>query len=53
MSEDSFAFVWDRIPEEHHSLKAIQLPHITYQQDKATIEKEFIDRRVRAVHYRK
>jgi len=20
MSEDSFAFVWDKIPEEHHSL---------------------------------
>lgn len=30
MSEDSFAFVWDRIPEEHHNLRAIQLPHIAY-----------------------
>ena len=30
MSEDSFAFVWDLIPQEHHSLDAIQLPHITY-----------------------
>lgn len=31
MSEDSHAFVWDRIPEEHHSLRAVQLPHIAYQ----------------------
>ena len=23
MSEDSFAFVWDLIPQEHHSLDAI------------------------------
>jgi len=53
MSEDSFAFVWDKIPEEHHSLSAIQLPHITFQQDKSSIEKEFIERRVRQVHYRK
>lgn len=53
MSEDSYAFVWDRIPDEHQSLNAIQLPHIAYQQDKATIEKEFIERRVRGVHYRK
>lgn len=30
LSEDSFAFVWDLIPVEHHTLDAIQLPHITY-----------------------
>jgi hypothetical protein len=23
LSEDSFAFVWDKIPVEHHSLNAI------------------------------
>ena len=53
LSEDSFAFVWDKLPKEHHSTKAITLPHITYQQDKASIEKDFIERKVRGVHYRK
>jgi len=53
MSEDSYAFVWDKIPAEHHSTGAIKLPHITYDQDKASIEKEFSSRKVRQVHYRK
>ena len=53
LSEDSFAFVWDKLPKEHHSTKAITLPHITYKQDKASIEKDFIERKVRGVHYRK
>ena len=37
----------------HDSLQAIQLPHVTFQQDKTQIEKEFVERRVRTVHYRK
>lgn len=53
MSEDSHAFVWDKIPEEYHSTKAIQLPHVTFMQEKSSIEKEYALRRVRAVHYRK
>ena len=53
LSEDSFAFVWDNLSKEHHSLAAIQLSHLKYIQDKASIEKEYIERKVRAVHYRK
>lgn len=53
LSEDSFAFVWDKIPKEHHRLNVIQLPHITFEQDKGQIEKEFLNRRVRQVHFRK
>jgi hypothetical protein len=53
MSEDSFGFVWDNIPVEHHYLRAIKLPHLTYEQEKSSIEKEFTERRVRHVHYRK
>ena len=29
LSEDSFAFVWDMIPAEHHSLNAITSPYVT------------------------
>ena len=53
LSEDSFAFVWDKIPAEHHSLSAITSPYVTALQEKSSIEKEFNDRKVRAVHYRK
>jgi hypothetical protein len=53
LSEDSYAFVWDKLPQVHHEVSCIQLPQFLYQQNKASIEKEFTDRRVRAVHYRK
>ena len=31
MSEDSKAFVYDKLFKEHDSLNAIQLPHVTFQ----------------------
>lgn len=53
LSEDSYSFVWDKIPLEHHSLGSISSPYVVTLQDKASVEKEFTDRRVRAIHYRK
>ena len=53
LSEDSQAFVFDQLDPIHDSLTAIQLPQVTFNQDKSQIEKEFLERRVRAVHYRK
>ena len=53
LSEDSFSFVWDKIPAEYHNLSTITSPYQTALQEKASIEKEFNDRKVRAVHYRK
>jgi len=53
MSEDSHAFVWDKIPIEYHNTKSIQLPHETFMQEKSSIEKEYNLRKVRGVHYRK
>jgi hypothetical protein len=53
LSEDSQAFVFDQLDPVHDSISVIQLPHHTFQQDKAQIEKEFLEKRVRTVHYRK
>jgi len=50
-SEDVFGFVWDRVYDYDHTL--ITLPHTYIKQEKAALEKEFIARRVRQVHYRK
>jgi hypothetical protein len=53
LSEDSFAFVWDNIPKEHHNLLQIPNCYEVAQNEKVSIEKEFSERRVRRVHYRK
>lgn len=53
MSEDSFSFVWDKIPIEHHSISSIPDPYEVTLQEKSSIEKEFTDRKVRAIHFRK
>jgi hypothetical protein len=50
-SEDVQGFVWDKIDGKDY--KTIKLPHEAIKQDKATLEREFINRRVRTVHYRK
>jgi hypothetical protein len=50
-SEDVQGFVWDKIDGTDY--KTIKLPHETVKQDKAGLEREFINRRVRSVHYRK
>jgi uncharacterized protein YifN (PemK superfamily) len=31
LSEDSYAFVWDKLPEVHHDMSNIQLPQFLYQ----------------------
>ena len=49
-SEDVFGNVWDRINTDY---KKIKLPHEYIRQEKANLEREFVDRRVRSVHYRK
>ena len=53
LSEDSFSFVWDKIDKKHYSVSAITLPHITADQEKPQVEKDYNDRKVRGVHYRK
>lgn len=53
-SEDVFGFVWDKIYLDGGSgLNQIKLPHTYIKQEKAALEKEFAQRRVRGVHYRK
>ena len=53
LSEDSFAFVWDNIPKEHHTTESIPDPYEVAMQEKVSIEKEFSERKVRRIHYRK
>lgn len=53
MSADSDAFVWEKLDQKHKTTNSIQLPHVTFTQDKSAIEKEYSQRKVRAVHYRK
>lgn len=50
-SEDVNGFVWDKIDGTDY--KTIKLPHDLVKQEKASLEREFIGRRVRTVHYRK
>lgn len=55
-SEDVFGFVWDKIYTQvspDGGLSQIKLPHTYIRQEKAALEKEFQQRRVRGVHYRK
>ncbi len=53
-SEDVFGFVWDKIyMSADGGLAQIKLPHAYIRQEKAALEKEFAQRRVRGVHYRK
>lgn len=53
LSEDSFSFVWDNIPPEHHNTDNIPNSYEVAQQEKVSIEKEYSERKVRRVHYRK
>lgn len=53
MSEDSYSFVWDNIPREHHSVHSIPNPFEVALNEKVSIEREYSERRVRRVHYRK
>jgi hypothetical protein len=50
-SEDVFGFVWDKIDGTEY--KKFKLPHELMRNEKAGLEREFINRRVRTVHYRK
>lgn len=50
-SEDVNGFVWDKIDGTDY--RSIKLPHDLVKQEKASLEREFIARRVRTVHYRK
>jgi hypothetical protein len=50
-SEDVFGFVWDKIDGTEY--KKFKLPHELVRTEKASLEREFINRRVRNVHYRK
>lgn len=50
-SEDVFGFVWDKIDGTEY--KHFKLPHEAIKAEKASLEREFIQRRVRSVHYRK
>ncbi len=52
-SEDVFGFVWDKIYGPAADYTQIKLPHAYIKQEKAALEKEFQQRRVRNVHYRK
>jgi len=52
-SEDVFGFVWDKIYGSATDITQIKLPHDYIKQEKAALEKEFAQRRVRSVHYRK
>ena len=52
-SEDVFGFVWDKIYGPALDVAQIKLPHAYIKQEKAALEKEFAQRRVRSVHYRK
>lgn len=49
-SEDVYGYVWDKIITDY---KKIKLPHEFVRQEKANLEREFVNRRVRTVHYRK
>ena len=54
-SEDVFGFVWDKVytsASPDGGLGSIKLPHTYIRQEKAALEKEFQQRRVRGVHYR-
>ena len=51
MSEDVYSFVWDKIDGTDY--KKIKLPHQAIKQEKAMLEREFNERKVRSVHYRK
>jgi len=46
-----FGFVWDKIYGLDHT--QIKLPHTYIKQEKAALEKEFNQKKVRSVHYRK
>lgn len=51
LSEDVHGFVWDKIDASVY--KNIKLPHELIKQEKASLEREFLNKRVRHVHYRK
>lgn len=50
-SEDVNGFVWDKI--DGREWKHFKLPHEVLRAEKAGLEREFANRRVRQVHYRK
>jgi hypothetical protein len=50
-SEDVFGFVWDKISGTEY--KSFKLPHEMVRLEKSSLEREFNNRRVRNVHYRK
>ena len=51
LSEDVHGFVWDKIDGTNY--KNIKLPHEVIRQEKASLEREFNERKVTRVHYRK
>ena len=51
-SEDVFGFVWDRDGVKDTDVTQLMLPHAYISREKAAMEKEFVARRVRSVHYR-
>lgn len=52
-SEDVFTYVWDKLEQNRYDYKKIKLPHEYAAVEKASLEREFTQRRVRGVHYRK
>ena len=50
-SEDVFGFIWDKISGTEY--KTFKLPHELVRTEKSSLEREFNNRRVRNVHYRK
>ena len=50
-SEDVSGFVWDKIDGTEY--RSFKLPHELVRTEKASLEREFNNRRVRTVHYRK